>query len=316
MTVITRKRKVIYSLAYAFRSEKWILCKILAYMHSYYYIFQSVHVVSLCWMKFHSGAPRLIEFLAMKRRWAWSARSWRIDSPTPVLPYGKPVCRELVKSYTSSRLGSVTGIIMTGGVLEQKEITYLPNLYIKISKKRRRSWSQQQCCRRRIKNQWRLFDLKAIKERPCQPRKANGRKSIKGSRESLWIRTKPFYLGSGLDYVISNTNINQYYTRQPNHVAFHDLTEGRVVPPIVKQVLGLSHKFIPIQGYSISSDDIELRLVKFEQDAHLKTFFAGSPLDNDPEPLYMNWSNTNRWTPRAGKMPTPLHPTHEKNIEA
>ena len=93
-----------------------------------------------------------------------------------------------------------------------------------------------------------------------------------------------------------------HYINSPSHVAFHDLTPGRVVPPLVKQVLGLSRKFIPTKPYSPGAAEIEVGLERMTRDAHLKAFFADSPLDNKPPTLYVK----STWRPPAGSVPQEL----------
>ena len=82
-------------------------------------------------------------------------------------------------------------------------------------------------------------------------------------------------------------------------MAFHDLTKGKVVPKIVKQLLELSRKFIPVKDHSQCSDDLEEALHRFERDCHLKVFFADSPLDNKPPPLYVK----SIWRPPLSAIP-------------
>jgi len=71
------------------------------------------------------------------------------------------------------------------------------------------------------------------------------------------------------------------------------------VPKFAKHLLGLSRKFIPVKDYSTSSDDLDEYFKKFERDTHLKVFFAGSPMDAKPEPLYVK----SIWRPPLGSIP-------------
>ena len=70
------------------------------------------------------------------------------------------------------------------------------------------------------------------------------------------------------------------------------------MPKAIKFLLGLSHKFIPVQKFTYS--DIEASLERLERDVHLKVFFADEPWDNKPPPLYMkfNWRPDFRCIPR------------------
>ena len=98
--------------------------------------------------------------------------------------------------------------------------------------------------------------------------------------------------------VVGNT-ITWYYFTSPKHLAFHDLTQGKAVPRIAEQVLGLSRKFIPVRHFSISADEMNPSLENFERDCHLKVFFAGSPLDCNPPPLYVK----SKWRPPYESIP-------------
>jgi hypothetical protein len=59
------------------------------------------------------------------------------------------------------------------------------------------------------------------------------------------------------------------------NTAFHDLMEGKLLPPTATSLLGLSLKFIPTPHYAPLAMDIAPSLDQFEQDVGLKTFFAG-----------------------------------------
>ena len=52
----------------------------------------------------------------------------------------------------------------------------------------------------------------------------------------------------------------------------------------------------------MDSSELEQSFDKFERDAHLKAYFAGEPMDNDPEPLYVKSS----WRPPVGSVPQEL----------
>ena len=103
--------------------------------------------------------------------------------------------------------------------------------------------------------------------------------------------------------IISNTSCF-YYFSSPTHVAFHDLTSGKIVPQIVKQLLGLSRKFIPNKRYSVAlgDEDMEKSLNRFERDAHLKAFFSDSPKDSNPPALYVS----SKWRPPINTVPQVL----------
>ena len=93
------------------------------------------------------------------------------------------------------------------------------------------------------------------------------------------------------------------YFHRPNNIAFHDLTKGKQVPNIAKHLLGLSRKFIPAKKFSQSANDMDKPLENFERDCHLKVFFADTPLENDPPPLYMK----SQWRPPTTAIPRFVH---------
>ena len=49
----------------------------------------------------------------------------------------------------------------------------------------------------------------------------------------------------------------------------------------------------------MDADGLDTFLGEFERDTHLKAFFAGEPLDNDPEPLYVK----SKWRPPLDSVP-------------
>ena len=70
------------------------------------------------------------------------------------------------------------------------------------------------------------------------------------------------------------------------------------MPKIAKELLGLSKNFIPVKKHSLRLKDLEVNLEKFERDINLKTWFAGSPLDHKPPPLYVK----SIWRPPPGSI--------------
>ena len=97
--------------------------------------------------------------------------------------------------------------------------------------------------------------------------------------------------------ILGNTLIDIYLTR-PNNLAFHDLTNGRVMPKASKSILGLSHKFIPVP--KTTPHDLSAMLERFEREIHLKAYFAMQPLGNETPKLYVKstWSPPFRSIPR------------------
>ena len=74
------------------------------------------------------------------------------------------------------------------------------------------------------------------------------------------------------------------------------------MPPLAKSLLGLSRKFIPTERFSQGPRELDEGLNRFDRDAHIKAFFAGSPLDNNPPPLYV----PSIWRPPPGSVPQEL----------
>ena len=99
--------------------------------------------------------------------------------------------------------------------------------------------------------------------------------------------------------IIIGNSITWHYLSRPKDLAFHDLTKGKVVPKIAKELLGLSRTFIPVKNQSIDFKGLEVNLEMFERDLNLKTWFAGSPLDHKPPPLYVK----SIWRPPPGSIP-------------
>ena len=87
--------------------------------------------------------------------------------------------------------------------------------------------------------------------------------------------------------IVVGNSITWHYLSRPKNLAFHDLTQGKVVPKIAKELLGISRNFIPVKKYSPNFKGLEVNLEKFKRDINLKILFAGSPLDHKPLPLYV-----------------------------
>ena len=62
---------------------------------------------------------------------------------------------------------------------------------------------------------------------------------------------------------------------------------GKVVLLRAKEVLGVSRNFIPTKNHTAAAEDLEKSQFESRRDAHLKTFFAGSPMDPKPSTLYV-----------------------------
>ena len=90
-----------------------------------------------------------------------------------------------------------------------------------------------------------------------------------------------------------------YYFSRPNNLAFHDLTKIKSVPLVAREILGLSTKFISTKPFTSSATDLEKSQDNFRRDAHLKVFFADSPIENDPPKLYVK----SKWRPPLDEIP-------------
>lgn len=85
-------------------------------------------------------------------------------------------------------------------------------------------------------------------------------------------------------------------------MAFHDLTKGGVVPPLVKSLLGLSLKFCVPSKYT--NFDLKPSLDRFNRDLHLKTYFAGS--ENEELPAAKFYAKS-EWNPPDKAIPREIH---------
>lgn len=78
--------------------------------------------------------------------------------------------------------------------------------------------------------------------------------------------------------ILGNTPIDEYFPTVTN-LAFHDLTSQGTLPPSANSLLGLGLKYIPTPKITITQDDMDKTLSRFERDIGLTTFFAGSEDD-------------------------------------
>ena len=69
-----------------------------------------------------------------------------------------------------------------------------------------------------------------------------------------------------------------YYFNSPSNLAFHDLTEGKVLPPTTHIVMGLSNKFIPTPPTTTERVVAIKAFERLDRDLSLKVFFAGSDI--------------------------------------
>ena len=98
--------------------------------------------------------------------------------------------------------------------------------------------------------------------------------------------------------MLGNTPTDVFFSR-PQNCAFHDLTQGKVMPKGLSSLLGLSHSFIPTPPSTMPMEDVEATLDRFERDMQLKVYFADEPMDANPPPLYLK----SNWRPNPGEIP-------------
>jgi hypothetical protein len=92
------------------------------------------------------------------------------------------------------------------------------------------------------------------------------------------------------------------------NLAFHDLTEDKIIPPAAKSILGLGMKFIPTPPYT--TDTITPSLKRLRRDTYLKIIFASddnSEYTQHTSKLYIKSS----WDPPASDIP----PTIDERID-
>ena len=95
-----------------------------------------------------------------------------------------------------------------------------------------------------------------------------------------------------------------YYFARPTNLAFHDLTQGKIVPPAARSLLGMSLKFIPTPPLTGLPKDLNNSLDRFERDMQIKSFFAGSEdgllaSTSTMPKLYIR----SKWTPPPWEIP-------------
>ena len=79
-----------------------------------------------------------------------------------------------------------------------------------------------------------------------------------------------------------------YYFDSSSNLAFHDLTEGKTLPPTTHIVMGLSNKFIPTPPTTTERVVAIEAFERMDRDLSLKVFFAGGDYNH----LNLNYSLT------------------------
>ena len=97
--------------------------------------------------------------------------------------------------------------------------------------------------------------------------------------------------------ILGNTYASQYFSRVDN-LAFHDLTEGKIIPPSTADLLGYGSKFIVKPPKTTSHIDLMENMTRFKRDMYLKSYFAGPPdprQERKRSKLYLK----SKWTPKS-----------------
>ena len=87
-------------------------------------------------------------------------------------------------------------------------------------------------------------------------------------------------------HVLGNTLTGCYFGKVLNK-QFHDLTDGKSIPPAAHEILGLSLKFIPTPEYTTHTNHAVQSFDRLERDVALKVWFAGEKSDLDETKLYL-----------------------------
>lgn len=89
-------------------------------------------------------------------------------------------------------------------------------------------------------------------------------------------------------------------------MAYHDLTDKKIIPPAASRVLGLSLKFIPTPSKTTSIKAAATSAERLLREVAIKTYFAGADIDK-PGNLSNNRGTTKLYIPNSAYQP-PLPP--------
>ena len=98
---------------------------------------------------------------------------------------------------------------------------------------------------------------------------------------------------------IVNTPASKYFST--SKLAFHDLTDQKIVPPLAKSVLGLGFKFICTPPYT--TGDISPNTARFERNFQRKVFFATPTTPDTPNKHHKLYVKS-LWSPPLSDIPT------------
>ncbi len=79
-------------------------------------------------------------------------------------------------------------------------------------------------------------------------------------------------------HVLGNTTPECYFHHSTNK-AFHDLTNGRLLPAAATSILDMGRNFIPTPRWTTPPDKVEHSIDRFEHNIGLKMHFAGDDGD-------------------------------------
>ena len=143
--------------------------------------------------------------------------------------------------------------------------------------RRESSHMKHQRCRARIFKQGQAyFNEEHSKERQQldnkQKDQINNKSGCKG-RVCFCTRFRPFGVQEHIHRHRKYHHLLQSHTR-PSNLVFHDLTKGEVMTPSVRELLGLSRKFIPTDLYTATAESLEGVQFELRRNVHLKSVFA------------------------------------------
>ena len=102
--------------------------------------------------------------------------------------------------------------------------------------------------------------------------------------------------------ILGNMYTSTYVSRVEN-LAFHDLTDGKIMPPSTTGVLGCGSNFIPTPKRSTSVNDLTDGFNRLKRDLYLRAYYASGSLSERDEQAEEEGTNSskmylpNPWTP-------------------
>lgn len=99
-----------------------------------------------------------------------------------------------------------------------------------------------------------------------------------------------------------------FYFDRPTHLAYHDFTTFITPPKNLRSLLGLGLKFIPSPRFT--TGNVTDTLTRLRRDLWLKTFFAGSSIDDDDYEPKM--SVKSGWSPPDWEIPAAIQQRYSR----